>query len=172
MDHSSPGERVMEGPMEDGDVEPVRVLVCENDPVMLSALSDLIDSVPGLKVTGVATDADSAGEEAARSRPDVALLDVRMPGGGGPEAARLIRARCPHTRLIAFSAHADRAVVLEMLRAGVTEYLIKGVDEDELIDAIRRTGRGRLGLAHVEMSELVFDLVDLLAAAEQRVTGR
>ena len=57
-----------------------------------------------------------------------------------------------------------------MLRAGVTEYLIKGVDEDDLIDAIRRTGRGRLGLTHVEMSELVFDLVDLLAAAEQQVT--
>jgi DNA-binding NarL/FixJ family response regulator len=156
--------------MDNGDLEPVRVLVCENDPVMRSALGDLIESVPGLKLTGVATDADSAGEAAARSRPDVALLDVRMPGGGGPEAARLIRARCPHTRLIAFSAHADRAVVLEMLRAGVTEYLIKGVDKDELIDAIRRTGRGRLGLTHVEMSELVFDLVDLLAAAEQRVT--
>lgn len=159
----------MEWPMDKGDLEQVRVLVCENDPVMRSALGDLIESVPGLQLTGVATDADSAGDAAARTRPDVALLDVRMPGGGGPEAARLIRAQCPHTRLIAFSAHADRAVVLEMLRAGVTEYLIKGVDEDELIDAIRRTGRGRLGLTNVEMSELVFDLVDLLAAAEQRV---
>jgi DNA-binding NarL/FixJ family response regulator len=60
-------------------------------------------------------------------------------------------------------------VVLKMLRAGVSEYLIKGVDDDELIEAIRRTGRGHLGLARVEMAELVFDLVDMLAAAEARV---
>lgn len=161
----------MEWPIDNAELEQIRVLVCENDPVMRSALGDLIESVPGLTLTGVATDADSAAAAAARSRPDVALLDVRMPGGGGPEAARLIRAQCPHTRLIAFSAHADRAVVLEMLRAGVSEYLIKGADEDDLVDAIRRTGRGRLGLTHVEMSELVFDLVDLLAAVEQGVTA-
>ncbi|MGH7722260.1 MAG: response regulator [Candidatus Dormibacteria bacterium] len=142
--------------------------MCENDPVMRSALGDLIRSLPGLQLAGIAADAAAAGAEAARTQPDVAVLDVRMPGGGGPEAARLIRAQCPHTRLIAFSAHADRAVVLEMLRAGVTDYLIKGADEEELIEAIRRTGRGHLGLAGVEMSELVFDLVDMLAAAEQR----
>jgi DNA-binding NarL/FixJ family response regulator len=147
---------------------PITVLVCENDPLMRSALGDLIRSFPELQLIGVAADAQSSGVEAARTRPDVALLDVRMPGGGGPAAARLIRAHCPDTRLIAFSAHAERGVVLEMLRAGVTEYLIKGVDDDELIEAMRRTGRGRLGLARAEMDELVFDLVDLLASAEQR----
>lgn len=172
LDHSSRKERVGKGQMDSGDLELIRVLVCENDPVMRSALSDLIRSVPGLQLTGVAADAEAAGAEAARGEPDVALLDVRMPGGGGPEAARLIRAQCPQTRLIAFSAHADRAVVLKMLRAGATEYLIKGVDDEELIEAIRRTGRGRLGLASLEMSELVFDLVDMLAAAEQRVPAK
>jgi DNA-binding NarL/FixJ family response regulator len=136
---------------------------------MRSALIDLIRSVPSLELCGVAADAQAAGEEAARSDPDVALLDVRMPGGGGPEAARLIRAQCPQTRLIAFSAHADRAVVLQMLRAGVREYLIKGLNDDDLVDAIRRIGRGHLGLGKVEMEELVFDLVDMLNAADERV---
>jgi DNA-binding NarL/FixJ family response regulator len=107
--------------------------------------------------------------EAARSQPDVALLDVRMPGGGGPEAARLIRAHCPKTRLIAFSAHADRVVVLEMLRAGIQEYLIKGKNDDDIVDAIRRTGRGHLGLGKAEMEELVFDLIDMVNEAGQRV---
>jgi DNA-binding NarL/FixJ family response regulator len=151
------------------DRVPVRVLVCENDPFMRSALTDLIRSVPGFDLCGVADDADMAGLEAARTQPDVALLDVRMPGGGGPEAGRLIRAQSPQTRLIAFSAHADRAVVLQMLRAGVEEYLIKGTNDDDLVDAIRRTGRGRLGLAKTEMEELVFDLVDMLNAADERV---
>ena len=155
--------------MDREDRVPVRVLICENDPFMRSALTDLIRSVSGLELCGVAVDADAAGVEAARIEPDVALLDVRMPGGGGPEAARLIRARCPTTRLIAFSAHADRPVVLEMLRAGIKEYLIKGTDDDDLVDAIRRTGRGHLGLGKAEMEELVFDLVDMLNEAGQRV---
>jgi DNA-binding NarL/FixJ family response regulator len=148
---------------------PVRILVCENDPFMRSALSDLIRSVSGFELSGVAVDAQAAGMEAARCAPDVALLDVRMPGGGGPEAARLIRASCPDTRLIAFSAHADRAVVLEMLRAGVEEYLIKGKNDDDLVDAIRRTGRGHLGLGKAEMEELVFDLIEMLDQAGRRV---
>ncbi len=158
----------VKGTADRGDERPIRVLVCENDPVMRSALTDLVRAVPGIELIGAAGDADEAAAAAARTGPDVALLDVRMPKGGGPEAARLIRACCPHTRLIAFSAHADRSVVLEMLRAGVTEYLIKGVDDDELVDAIRRTGRGRLGLGGVEMAELVFDLVEMLSQAERQ----
>jgi DNA-binding NarL/FixJ family response regulator len=172
LDHNSRKGRATEGRMESGDQEIVRVLVCENDPVMRAALGDLIRSVPGLELTGVAADAKAAGAEAARAEPDVALLDVRMPGGGGPEAARLIRERRPTTRLIAFSAHADRAVVIKMLLAGVCEYLIKGADDDELIEAIRRAGRGHLALSQAELTELVFDLVDLLAETEQRVEAR
>jgi DNA-binding NarL/FixJ family response regulator len=152
--------------MDSADQEVIRVLVCENDPVMRSALADLIGSFPDVELAGVATDADDAGVQAARLCPDVALLDVRMPGGGGPEAARLIRVHCPNTRLIAFSAHADRAVVIKMLLAGVTDYLVKGADDEELVEAIRRTGRGHLALSQAELMELVFDLVDVIADAE------
>jgi DNA-binding NarL/FixJ family response regulator len=172
LDHSSGEDQVSKGSMDTVDHDVIRVLVCENDPVMRSALGDLINSIPGLELTGVAAGADEAGAEAARVQPDVALLDVRMPGGGGPEAARQIRERCPTTRLIAFSAHADRAVVIKMLLAGVCEYLIKGADDEELAEAIRRTGRGHLALSQAELTELVFDLVDLLAETHQRVEAR
>jgi DNA-binding NarL/FixJ family response regulator len=94
LDYGSRTGRLSGGQIQ-ADQECLRVLVCENDPFMRSALADLIRSVPDLQLTGVAADAAAAGVEAARGKPDVALLDVRMPGGGGPEAARLIRARCP-----------------------------------------------------------------------------
>ena len=146
----------------DSDPDVCSVLICENDPVMRSALHYLLDSVPAMNVVGAAVDAEEAAELAERLHPDVALLDVRMPKGGGPRAARLIRRSCPDVRLVAFTAYADSAVVIAMLRAGVSDYLVKGVDDDKLVEALRRSGRGVIGLSHLELSELVFDLVELL----------
>ena len=147
--------------------ETLRVIVCDDDGVMSSALSDLVRDSPGLELVGVATDAASAAALAAETMPDVVLLDVRMPGGGGPMAARLIRESVPEARLIAFSAHADRRIVLQMLRAGAVEYLIKGLDSDvAILDAIHRTGHGHLGLSLVEAEALVLDLVEMLEDAE------
>lgn len=156
---------------EAGDVAPsvTRVLICENDPIMRSALCDLIESVSALELAGSAGDADSAGEQALATMPDAAVVDVRMPGGGGPRAARLIRQHVPGARLIAYSAFADREVVVAMLKAGVDEYLIKGVDDSQLIDALRRTGRGRIGLPAMELQELLFDLAQMLEGAEARL---
>lgn len=147
----------------------IRVLVCENDAVMRSALGDLIASIPGLELVGSAADVDGAVEQAAATAPDAVVIDVRMPAGGGARAARLIRRHLPSARLIAYSAHADRDAVLEMLRAGANEYLVKGVDDDELIEAIGRTGRGRIGLPTVQLEELILDMAGLLAAAEARL---
>jgi DNA-binding NarL/FixJ family response regulator len=150
----------------------VRVLLCDDDPVMSEALMELVADTPGFQLVGVANDADSAASLAESLRPDVVLLDVRMPGGGGPRAARLIRRRVKGARLIAFSAHSDRATVLGMLRAGASEFLVKGVSADvDILEAMRRTGRGNLGLSQAEQAELVLDLVDLLAVSEARLSA-
>jgi DNA-binding NarL/FixJ family response regulator len=153
------------------DIAPsvTRVLICENDPIMRSALCDLIDSVPALELVSSAGDADAAAEMAMATMPDAVVIDVRMPGGGGPRAARLIRKHLPDARLIAYSAFADREVVVAMLQAGVVEYLVKGVDDAQLVDAIRRTGRGRIGLPVVDLQELLLDLAQMLADAEARL---
>ena len=147
----------------------LRVLICENDSLMLESLRDLINDSPGLEVVAVASDAEAGALRAHELRPDVVLLDVRMPEGGGPRAARLIREDLPGTRLIAFSAHADRASVLSMLRAGASEYLVKGTDTEFLVDALRRRGRGRIGLPHDQLEILVFELVEMLERSEAEV---
>ena len=143
-----------------------RVLICENDPAMRAALADLVLSYPTLELAGTASDPDEAGEMArGGGRIDAALLDVRMPKGGGPRAARLVRELHPKARIVAFSAHAEREVVLEMLLAGASEYLIKGVDEHSIADALQRTGYGRLGMPLMELEEMVFALVERLRVA-------
>jgi DNA-binding NarL/FixJ family response regulator len=73
-----------------------RVLICENDPIMRSALCDLVDSVPGLQLVSSAGDADAAADQAMTTRPDAVVIDVGMPGGGGSRAARLSGQHVPH----------------------------------------------------------------------------
>jgi len=159
--------RLQDDEQEAGRLDPVappacaRVLIAEDDPIMRSALAELVESRAGLEVAGTAGDAFQAAELAERLLPNVAVVDVRMPGGG-LQAVRWIRQRSPATRVVAFSAYADRASVREMLLAGAAEYVVKGVDPKALVEAMESSGRGRVGLPAGEINELIADLVSLL----------
>src|SRR5438309_8240036 len=109
------------------DLQRVRVMLADDDAYVREALAGLIGTESSLDLVGQARDADEAVELARRLHPDVAVLDVRMPGGGGPRAARAIREACPRTQVVALSAHDDREAILEMIRAGAVGYLVKGL---------------------------------------------
>jgi DNA-binding NarL/FixJ family response regulator len=118
----------------------LRVLIADDDPMIRMALSEVLAAENDLDVVAVAEDAEQAVQLAARHDPDVAVLDVRMPGGGGTRAAREIRVRSPRTQLLAFSAYDDSGVATELKRLGVREYLIKGITNAEIVAAVRRAG--------------------------------
>jgi DNA-binding NarL/FixJ family response regulator len=94
----------------------ITVLIAEDEPSVRAALSDLIEIEDELQLVGAAADAQEAIDLAREHRPDVALVDVKMPAGGGTRAAREIRALSPATRVVALSAYEDRTTVLDMLR--------------------------------------------------------
>jgi EAL domain-containing protein (putative c-di-GMP-specific phosphodiesterase class I) len=96
------------------------------------------------------------------------VLDVSMPGGGGPRAAREILARCPAARLVALSGHEDRVTVVEMLRAGVVGYLVKNASAPEILDAVKRTARGESALSREVTGGVLRELSVHLAHAERR----
>ena len=148
---------------------PVRVLIADDDPRIRRVLTLFLDR-EGLEIAGVAEDAEEAIRLAAAERPDVALLDVRMPGGGGPAAARGIAALSPETRILAHSALEDREPVLEMLRAGAAGYLLKGMDPGELADATRRAARGE-PLVSAELMGHVVDELSQRVRSEARMDG-
>src|SRR4051812_31853669 len=104
----------------------IRVLVADDEPIMRSALAELIQDEPSLELVGLAEDTDATIEMAQSIQPDVALIDVRMPGGGGQRATREIRRTVPRTRIVALSAFHDRSSVFQMLHAGAVGYLVKG----------------------------------------------
>ncbi|HXF57110.1 MAG TPA: EAL domain-containing protein [Actinomycetota bacterium] len=150
----------------------IRVLIAEDEPEVRDALVELLSTEASVEVVAAAGDADEAIALAQEHLPDVAVLDVRMPGGGGPRAAREIRARCPGTRLVALSAFGDRGTVLEMLRAGAVGYLVKGVPTDEVLDAIHRAARGQGNLSEDVVGEVIDELAARLAREAEESEAR
>jgi DNA-binding NarL/FixJ family response regulator len=128
---SSSTERTEEAP-------PIRVLVADDEESVVDVLRALIGSDPSLRFVGAAHDAEDAIELAARERPDVVLLDVRMPGGGGLRAAREIVKRCAPTKVVALSAHEDSDTVIGMISAGASAYVPKGDSTEKILRTIHR----------------------------------
>jgi DNA-binding NarL/FixJ family response regulator len=115
----------------------VRVLIADDDPVMRMLMGAVLSRDPEMQLAGEAEDAIEAIAAAERLRPDVALLDIEMPGGGGLHAAREIQAKCPETRVLALSAHQTDAARDDMAAAGAVGYVVKGAPPDEVLQAIR-----------------------------------
>jgi EAL domain-containing protein (putative c-di-GMP-specific phosphodiesterase class I)/DNA-binding NarL/FixJ family response regulator len=141
----------------------IRVLVADDDPGVRAALADLIRDEEGLELVAAAADATEAIAAAEEQRPDVAIVDVRMPGGG-LAATRGIREVSPGTRVVALSAQRDRNTVFEMLEAGASGYLIKGGTIEAIVDSIKGAASG-LGSLSGEVTVAVIEgLVDQLSA--------
>ena len=146
-------------------VAPIRVLIADDDASVRRVLEDLVRADHGLQLIGSAEDADGAVELACRHRPDVAVLDVKMPGGG-PDAARRILAGSPETWIVALSAYEDDASVRQMIAAGTRSYLVKGVGASELLAAIHRSFDGSATLSDRVAGHLVSELATRLSREE------
>ena len=122
-------------------VTPIRVLVADDQPILRDAIVDLLTADPGITVLGTASTAQEAIAQCAALTPDVVLMDVKMPGGGGPKATEEICRRHPRARVVAFSAHQDQSTVREMRNAGAVDYVTKGSAPAEIIVAIYNAWR-------------------------------
>ena len=118
--------------------DPIRVLVADDEETVVDVLRTLIGSDPSLRFVGAAHNAEDAIEMTARERPDVVLLDVRMPGGGGLRATREITRRCAPTKVVALSAHQDSDTVIGMISAGASGYVPKGDSTEKILRTIHR----------------------------------
>jgi DNA-binding NarL/FixJ family response regulator len=122
----------------------IRVMIAEDDEGIRETLASVVRSEPTLQLAGAVENAEEAIRTAARELPDVAIVDVRMPGGGA-SATRGIKECSPRTVVLAFSAHTDPLTVKEMHRAGVDGYIVKGSPVNAIIASITRAGSGALG---------------------------
>ena len=125
----------------------IRVLLADDHPVVRAGVTGMLASEPGLEIVGEAGSGDEAVDMARALRPDVILMDLRMPGGDGVSATRRIRAELPGTAVLVLTTFDTDADILRAVEAGAAGYLLKDLPRSDLAAAIRAAARGETVLA-------------------------
>jgi DNA-binding NarL/FixJ family response regulator len=121
----------------------MRLVIVDDHEVVRIGLSAVLDLTPGMKVVGQASRKDEAKRLSLRLKPDVVLLDIRLPDGSGVDVAREILAHCPNTRVLFLTSFTDDHTVLEAILSGAHGYLLKDIASDALIRAIKTVASGQ-----------------------------
>jgi DNA-binding NarL/FixJ family response regulator len=120
----------------------IRVLVADDQTLVRQGIRGLLELRNEVQVVAEAEDGDEAVTKTLQHHPDVALIDVRMPGKNGVEVVKALRARKDPTPVVLLTTFDDDAVLLEGIRAGISGYLLKDVGLDQLVTALRTVARG------------------------------
>ena len=123
--------------------EKTRILLCDDHEVVREGLRGLIGRQEQMTVVGEAGNVAEAIEAAARGKPDVVIMDVRLPDGSGVEACRAIREARPETKVIMLTSYADDDALFASIIAGASGYLLKQTRGQAVVDAIAAVAAGR-----------------------------
>lgn len=124
----------------------IRVLIADDEALLRDGLQTILNLEEDMEVVGLAADGREAYERAQELQPDVVLLDIRMPGMDGVESLRLIKRALPRTKAVMLTTFNDEDYIVSALAAGADGYLLKDLEGQQLIDAIRRASRDQLML--------------------------
>jgi DNA-binding NarL/FixJ family response regulator len=119
------------------------VLLVDDHPVVRRGLAALLGTLDEFELVGEAEDGEAAVRQAQLNKPDVVLMDVRMPGMDGVEATRRIRKAVPDVAVLVLTMYDEDATVFTAMQAGARGYLLKGAEQDEIVDAIKAVVRGQ-----------------------------
>ncbi len=126
--------------------QPIRVVLADDHAVVRKGIREFLDESGDIRVVAEAADGSQAVALVAEHQPDVAVLDVQMPGMTGIEATRHIKAEHPTVRVLILTAYDDDPYIFALLQAGASGYILKTADSSELIRAVRAVYRGESAL--------------------------
>jgi two-component system, NarL family, response regulator DevR len=121
---------------------PLRVMLVDDHEVVRGGIRAMLQATDDIVVTAEAASVQQAIDEAARARPDVIVMDVRLTDGSGIEATRQIRADRPESKVLMLTSFADDEALFASIMAGASGYVLKQINAAELLRAIRAVGRG------------------------------
>jgi len=119
-----------------------RIVVVDDHEVVRLGLRSLLEHHTQFEVVGEAASAKEALERVSRLRPDIVLMDIRLPGTSGIEACEEITSQYPETRVVMLTSYAEDEMLFSAIRAGASGYVLKQIGGDDLIKAIEAVGRG------------------------------
>ncbi|MFK0154411.1 response regulator [Streptomyces sp. NPDC090493] len=134
---------------------PISLLIVDDHPVVRDGLRGMFESAPGFTVLGEASDGAEAVTLAGTLDPDVILMDLRMPGGGGVDAIRELTRRGARAKVLVLTTYDTDSDTLPAIEAGATGYLLKDAPREELFTAVRAAAQGRTVLSPAVASRLV-----------------
>jgi DNA-binding NarL/FixJ family response regulator len=146
----------------------ISVLLVDDHPVVIEGLRKVLATAGDLSIAGEAHDSAGAIELARTLKPDVILLDLRMPGANGVQAVRRMREMDTRSAVIILTSYGDQAYVRQALEAGADGYLLKSTPPEQLITAIRNTARGRRQLSPELLDSVLGDLAGLAREQTRR----
>lgn len=120
----------------------IRVLVCDDQAVVCDGLEMILNADPEIQVVGAAYDGAQAIEMVPGTKPDIVLMDLKMPGINGVQATREIHQKYPSVKVLVLTTYGDDEWVFDAIRNGASGYLLKGTPRIELIKAVKGTAAG------------------------------
>src|SRR5687768_11479133 len=152
--------------------EPMRVVIADDHGIVRSGVRMLLERQQDIEVIGEAEDGAEAREIAVRERPDLAILDVKMPKLTGLQATREIKEQAPEVAVLILSMHDDDRYLFEALKAGASGYVLKTQADTDLLDAIRAVERGEPFLTPAAQQALIHDVLERGAEGGEDLTPR
>ena len=147
----------------------INVLIADDHHLVRSSIALLLENERDIHIVGEANDGETAVSQCRQLKPDIVLMDIRMPGIGGLEATRRIQRGLSNIRVLILTAHLDDSVAKKMHEAGAAGFLSKGADPDEMVNAIHQVFHGnyylsqemaqRLALSNITHQENPFGLL-------------
>ncbi len=150
----------------------MRVLIADDHGLVRSGLRILLESQDGIEVIAEADNGADARDIAVRERPDLAILDVKMPRLNGLEATRAIREQAPDVAVLILSMHDEERYLFEALKAGAAGYVLKRSADTDLLEAIEAVRRGEPFLTPEAQQVLIKDVLDRGESREEELTPR
>jgi DNA-binding NarL/FixJ family response regulator len=138
----------------------MRVVIADDHGIVRSGLRLLLEQQPDIEVVGEASDGAEARDLAIAERPDLAILDVKMPKLTGLQATREIREQAPDVAVLILSMHDDERYLFEALKAGASGYVLKRQADEDLLDAVRAVQRGEPFLTPDAQRALIKDVLE------------
>jgi two-component system, NarL family, nitrate/nitrite response regulator NarL len=151
---------------------PVTVVLADDHPIYLDGVAAAVDAAEDLQLTGRCAGAEEALDAIRASRPDVAVVDLRMRDGSGLDVVRAVKLAGAPTRVIVLSAFSDGSLVLDALEAGAAGYLAKDASRREICEAIRIAAAGRAVVSASVQTQMASEIHDRGAARGRLLTTR